>query len=362
MRQPNAIDFWRGFALISIFINHIPGNAFERITHRNFSLSDSAELFVFLAGWSLRYAARGSGGKAPSPAALVLRLTGRSFQIHGAQFLISLLALALLAAAALGYQDPLILSWHHAEAFFQAPAPTLIGLALLLHQLGYFNILPLYVVLMHAAAPIALLDRLGSWQLFGVSLGIYAATLISEVNVPSWPVEGRWFLNPLAWQFLFVLGFLAADPRRGIGRFAHEHMRWLIVPAVVVVIASAIATIGRFEPNPLAMPQPRLFFTFNKTFLSPARLIAFLSLAIVFASAFPYIFKAAPAVSRYACMLGRQSLPVFCVGSLLSLLGQLVHYVAGSGFFVDIVVISIGLFGLGLTAWLSEWRDQLGVS
>ncbi len=32
MRDPNAIDFWRGFALITIFINHIPGNTFERYT------------------------------------------------------------------------------------------------------------------------------------------------------------------------------------------------------------------------------------------------------------------------------------------------------------------------------------------
>jgi hypothetical protein len=32
LRGPNAIDFWRGFALLTIFINHIPGNAFERFT------------------------------------------------------------------------------------------------------------------------------------------------------------------------------------------------------------------------------------------------------------------------------------------------------------------------------------------
>ena len=52
-REPNAVDFWRGFALVSIFINHVPGIFYERLTHRNLSISDSAELFVFLAGWSL---------------------------------------------------------------------------------------------------------------------------------------------------------------------------------------------------------------------------------------------------------------------------------------------------------------------
>lgn len=53
-RAANAIDFWRGFALVTIFINHIPGNFYERFTHRNIGVSDSAELFVFLAGWGCR--------------------------------------------------------------------------------------------------------------------------------------------------------------------------------------------------------------------------------------------------------------------------------------------------------------------
>ena len=52
-RPPNEIDFWRGFALIAIFINHVPGIFYEKFTHRNFGFSDSAELFVLLAGWSL---------------------------------------------------------------------------------------------------------------------------------------------------------------------------------------------------------------------------------------------------------------------------------------------------------------------
>ena len=30
-REANAIDFWRGFALVSIFVNHIPGIYYERV-------------------------------------------------------------------------------------------------------------------------------------------------------------------------------------------------------------------------------------------------------------------------------------------------------------------------------------------
>ena len=39
-REANAVDFWRGFALVSIFINHVPGITYEHFTHRNFSISD----------------------------------------------------------------------------------------------------------------------------------------------------------------------------------------------------------------------------------------------------------------------------------------------------------------------------------
>ena len=46
------IDFFRGLSLIFIFINHIPDNAFSYLTSRTFALFDSAEVFMFLAGYS----------------------------------------------------------------------------------------------------------------------------------------------------------------------------------------------------------------------------------------------------------------------------------------------------------------------
>ena len=53
-REPNAVDFWRGFALVTIFIDHVPGLLYSQYTMTNYSLSDAADLFVFLAGWSMR--------------------------------------------------------------------------------------------------------------------------------------------------------------------------------------------------------------------------------------------------------------------------------------------------------------------
>src|SRR5260370_23681493 len=52
----DAIDFWRGFALLTIFIDHVPENVFQHATFKNFGFSDAAELFVFLSGASVALA------------------------------------------------------------------------------------------------------------------------------------------------------------------------------------------------------------------------------------------------------------------------------------------------------------------
>ena len=46
------IDFFRGLSLIFIFTNHIPDNVFSYFTSRTVALFDSAEVFMFLAGYS----------------------------------------------------------------------------------------------------------------------------------------------------------------------------------------------------------------------------------------------------------------------------------------------------------------------
>jgi hypothetical protein len=58
--------------------------------------------------------------------------------------------------------------------------------------------------------------------------------------------------------------------------------------------------------------------------------------------------------------LGRNSLNVFCVGSLLSLSGQIIRFLYSGSLAVDTIVVAVGVALLWLTAWLSEWRRRLG--
>jgi hypothetical protein len=354
-RLANAVDFWRGFALVTIFINHIPGIFYEQLTHRNFSISDSADLFVFLAGWSLRLLVANPGRA--SAAYLVVRLGGRALQIYAAQILIIAIAVAMLAAAAVMLENPLILEWHNAAAVFHDPVPAHVGLALLTHHLGYFDILPLYVVLMLMAPGIALIHRYVPWLLLPLSLAVYFAALVFQITLPSWPVQGEWFFNPIAWQLVFVLGFVMAKGD-GAGGFVRRHLLWIRIASVPIVVAGALIIWNSWWPDPLKVPHPVLLFIQSKSYVTPMRLIQFLALIALFSASYPLIRWALPWLDDFFSLLGRNSLNVFCVGSLLSLLGQIVRFIYQGGIVVDTAVVAAGIALLALTAWLSEWRER----
>src|SRR5438552_3264763 len=78
----DGIDFWRGFILCTIFINHMPGNVFENFTFRNVGFSDAAEAFIYLSGVSLAlaYGARFAGGERLG---VLMALARRAVKLYG---------------------------------------------------------------------------------------------------------------------------------------------------------------------------------------------------------------------------------------------------------------------------------------
>ncbi|MEJ2118685.1 MAG: OpgC domain-containing protein [Alphaproteobacteria bacterium] len=329
VRQPNAIDFWRGFALVSIYINHIPGIFFERFTHKNYAISDAADLFVFLAGWALGIVAIRLGTKG-TRGDILSQFGGRIMKIYAAHILISTVAIAMLAIAAQYLNNPILLEWHNAAAFFYDPVHAHIGLVFLTHRLGYFNILPLYVVLT-AMAPLIVLT--------------------------TWPNEGWWFFNPFAWQLVFVTGFLIAQ-QEGLGAFVRKHIRIIKMIAIPIVIGGFFMLKFGWWPDPTKVPHPILLFIADKANATPIRFISFLALAAIFSGAYPYISAFTPKLVVILSTLGRNSLNVFCVGSLLSLFGQFVRFVFKGYLLVDIMIVVCGVVLLTFTAWVSEWRKR----
>jgi hypothetical protein len=316
------IDFWRGAVLIAILIDHIPGNPLENWTPRNFGLSDSAEAFVFLSGLSvgLIYMPRAYKFGIEPVAGGCLK---RALKLYGVHIALTLAALVVFGAAYWVSGVPDLILAHGRSFVFGSPGNGLLGLALLSHQLGYFNILPLYVVLM-LWAPVALALALrGPLLALIVSVALYTAARTFGLNLPNWPEPGGWFFNPIAWQLVFTLGLVSAILwRDGLPRPAP----WLVGLCAVTVVGAALIVTNEGGLAPGLRDTATAHLDVAKQDLGVARLIHFVALAYLIATATVFGRFIAPVVrgafGKAVQSLGRNSLSVFAAGSFLSACGQ----------------------------------------
>ena len=65
-----------------------------------------------------------------------------------------------------------------------------------------------------------------------------------------------------------------------------------------------------------------------------------------------------PRVPGFLCLLGRNSLSVFCALSLLSLCGQIFRFIHGGDVASDAFIVILGVLLLGFIAWAAEWRER----
>src|SRR5258708_14639561 len=194
-KRIDGIDFWRGFALLTIFIDHMPESIFQHVTQKNFGFSDAAELFVFLSGVSvaLAYGTRFFDGETVVAVRAVLR---RAFTLYWVQLLISLLIIALfVGAAALWHDDDLL---EDADAGVSYPLQTIAAILALLHQLENANILPLYIALLSMTPLLLVLARRDAPLMLAASAGLYLAARACSLTMPTWPLEGTSVFKPIA--------------------------------------------------------------------------------------------------------------------------------------------------------------------
>ena len=203
--RDSRIDWLRGLALISIFVNHMPGNRLENWTSRNIGFSDAAEVFVLLAGVaaSLAFFRKFEAGESWRMSIKALRRAGVLYAAHIA---VSLAAMIVLMVAAKAVGDTAVYELIGASALFEQPIPGLIGLATGGFQLGYFNILPLYVVLLMALPLYLLVAKIDPRLMLAASAGLYAVSIVEGWQPFSYPDESGWFFNPFAWQLLYATG------------------------------------------------------------------------------------------------------------------------------------------------------------
>jgi hypothetical protein len=356
-RRDARLDMFRGLALVMIFINHVPGTIYENFTSRNFGFSDAAEGFVFMSGLAAGLAYSNSF-RAGTFWAGLLRVWARARQLYFVHLATTILTLAIFAAGALWFGLPNMLLTNNVSALFKQPLGVMIGIPALSHQLGYLNILPLYVLLL-LATPALLWAGLRKplWVLAGSAL-LWVLAGQFRLNFPSYPAPGGWFLGPLSWQILFVTGLLAGAAMK-VGEQLVPASKTLFRVALGFVVfvvfwmqIPALAEAGRGVLGVLSRAGLPSYVTwFDKTYLALPRLLHALALFYVLASV-PWIRQfAASAYATPLRLMGQHGLAVFATGTVISMALQTVKTGTGADPVLDGAMLAGGLGAQLLLAW-----------
>ncbi|RJR32372.1 MAG: OpgC domain-containing protein [Desulfobacteraceae bacterium] len=349
------LDFFRGLALLLIFVAHLPGNRLAHYRPGVFGFSDSADIFVFVSGFSaaLAYGKIFSRAGFLAGSARVLKRCGELYACH--------LGLFFSVAVILVWGNRLLdtevdyVNLLNLEFFFDRPQDAISGLFTLTYVPNYFDILPMYVVCIAMVPAVLLLARVRAVFAAVLIAALYLAVQIFGLHLPAEISFHRpWFFNPFAWQFLFYTGFFM-----GAGWIKPPPVRaWLTACcAAYLVLCIPMSHLPTYSSIPwMNALRHMLNPLVSKTNLGILRWIHLLALAYLMVVLFKGRERtlerrtAAPLVKT-----GQQALPAFLVGMVLSHLAGMMLDVFGRSLFWTLIVNAAGMVMIVLTAYTSEW-------
>jgi hypothetical protein len=353
------IDLFRGIANWFIFLDHIPDNAVNWITIRNYGFSGAADLFVFISG----YAASIVYAKMTVERGFVVgasRIFKRVWQLYAAYLVLFVIYLVTITDVAGRYAAPELIYEFQVTGVVDHPVRMLIyGLLLQARPLN-LDILQLYIVLMAFFPPVLwLLLRKPDFALAG-SAALYVAARAFDWNLRSLP-DGNWYFNPYCWQLLFVLGawFAFGGLERCRALLKSPVLFYLAIAyllfAFVMTMAGHFAELGDMLPA-------NLFFAFNpndRVNLAPYRVLHLLAAILVVTR---FMSKDWPGLQwrifRPLIVCGQQSLPVFCLGVFLSFAGHVALLLSWGSLLAQVLVSVGGVAVMTLAAYYISWSKR----
>lgn len=319
------LDVFRGLCLIIIFIAHVWNNPWAAWIPARFGFSDATEIFVFCSGMASAIA---FGGSYRVHGFLIgtARVAFRCWQVYWSHIGVLLVSAALMLSvdAWLGtgrsYFDGLELA-----PLLDATAPqAIVGLLTLRWVPHYFDILPMYLVVLCMLPIVMALSRYGKVHVATFVVLIWLAASFDLLSLPAEPWSSReWFFDPFAWQLVFFTGFAFMSG-------------WLPAPPVdprAVRVAAGIVLLSvPFAWAPLTDSftvlqdaKAALAPLTDKTRFGILRYVHFLALAyLAFVAAGEAGRNLKGPVAELLRQLGQQSLAVFMSGLVLSFLASTV--------------------------------------
>ncbi|AMW35377.1 OpgC domain-containing protein [Haematospirillum jordaniae] len=354
LRDPR-VDFFRGLALVFMFWDHLPDNPLGLITIRNFGLSDAAEIFVFLAGYSAA-TAWGNLLRQKGYWIAAKRILKRAITLYGAYLLLT----GLLVANACALQLLPQLSAYQ-EEWSQLPiwlndTQAWWGIITLQYCLPLLDPLPLYVILLLCMVITIPLLVYRPLVLGALSACLYASTLLFDLSVPG-TAANPLFFNPLGWQFLFCLGSLCALYGDCFLPSSYSS-RTRTMALLILGTGFLLAWSWKFpELHDAFVPQTLAawLYPIDKSLPDPLRIFHFLALAWLSRA----MIHSGPWLDHTysVCLrkMGRHSLFVFGTGVIITPLLTITARTVGNSPVAHIVT---GLAGTMLLALLTSATDR----
>ncbi len=364
------LDFFRGVCLVIIYIAHIFDNPWAQAIPARFGFSDATEIFVFCSGMASAVAF-GTVFERRGMLIGMARIAHRCWQVYWSHIGTFLAVAALMVGVDrwLGTGGAFLGGLGLGPAFGQHAGDTVLGLLTLTFVPHYFDILPMYLIilaLLPALVALVQIDRTLA------ALGVCALWLVAasgKLDLPAelWnigtPDAKTWFFNPFSWQLIFFAGFafmrgwLPAPPVD----------RRLIQVAVAVVSLSIPLSwqVAHERSETLAAWHGALAPLIDKTHFGLLRFVHFLALAyLAFVLAGENGVHLTGRVVDWARRLGQQSLAVFMGGLVLSFVASVILSLTGRGIFPAALVNGGGivtLYGLArIVTWFkaSPWQKK----
>ncbi|MFN3869504.1 MAG: OpgC family protein [Hyphomicrobiaceae bacterium] len=345
-RDPR-VDFFRGLALIIIFIVHVPMNPLGDLMPGKFGFSDSAEIFVFCSGLAAAFA-YGRIYDNEGFAAGTVQVGRRVWHLYWAHIAIFLVIVSMNVQFDrwAGTGTMFVDGFNHGPFLVDQSGEILTALLTLRYVPNFFDILPTYIVVMAMVPLVMALARIST---YAVAAFVYCMWIIGDLpwlELPAEPWSDRvWFFDPFSWQMLFFVGFaigrgwLPAPPRR----------RWAVALALAIIIASVpFAHHGLYNAIGFSAWTTEIISRLNdKTHLGVARVVHFAALAYVaFYVSGPLGDRLHGQIARFVRVVGSQALPVFLVGQVLSVLGGFILQMTAMATLAVVVVNVAGVLVL----------------
>jgi hypothetical protein len=351
------LDYFRGLALLLIFIDHVSGNRFAAITLQSMGFADAAEVFVFIAGLAAVYAYRRrylAGGLRECAAAVAQRIRTLYLAHLGmvAAVLVIAMAMTLLGT---GFD---IVNKLGLQPLIDEPVQALLRIPVLGFLPHYLDILPLYILLLASLPFILASMRVHPLLPVAIAAGLHACATALALNLPNFGHAAGWFLNPLTWALLFTAGASTAElalrgsfrniakPRMlGVTAAAAAYVTFAFLHAAPWRVFPALETFSAFD----------LPLTPDKTFLSWHRLADIAAKAWLAAVLIPpgAVFMSR-GIGGAITRAGRHSLPLFISGTYLAVLGSVILFETEGHALAHIGVTAGGVIVMLAQGWFAE--------